>query len=65
MDKVRFRCRGMDVVSEVFSRSGSVKDKTHRGIMACELSLFLTSMPLYMGPERCPGGSPNNVQKTA
>ncbi len=28
--------------------------------MACELSLFLTSMPLYMGPERCPGGSPND-----
>ncbi len=52
----------LDVVSEVFSRSGSAKDKTHRGIMAFVLNLFLTSMTLYMVPESfvCPGGSPND-----
>ncbi len=40
----------------------SCKDKTHRGIVAFELHLFLTSMPLYMVPESfvCPGGSPND-----
>ncbi len=52
----------LDVVSEVFNRSGRAQDKTQRGVMACELNLFLTSMPLYMVPESfvCPWGSPND-----
>ncbi len=47
----------LDVVSEVFYGSGRTQNKAHRGIMAFELNLFLTSMPLYMVPESfvCPG----------
>ncbi len=56
----------LDVVKEVFSRSGRKKNTMQRGIMAFELNLFLHHMSLNMLPESliCPRGSPNKVQKT-
>ncbi len=42
----------LDVVKEVFSRSGRKKLKTQRGIMAFETHLFYGKhVFIYMGPE--------------
>ncbi len=51
----------LDVVSEIFNRSGRNKNIAERH-QAFELIYSKTSMPLYMVPESfvCPGGSPND-----